>query len=56
MGTQKEEVYMEAPSRFSDEFRGNEVCRIKKVLCGLKQSPRAWFERSTIIMELYGYR
>ncbi|CAL2259327.1 unnamed protein product [Prunus armeniaca] len=32
------------------------VCKLKKALCGLKQSPRAWFGRFTTAMKKFGYR
>ena len=31
------------------------VCRLKKSLYGLKQSPRAWFGRFTKSMKAFGY-
>nr|GEY67697.1 putative ribonuclease H-like domain-containing protein [Tanacetum cinerariifolium] len=52
----KEEVYMEAPSGFSENFKPGEVCRLKKSLYGLKQSPRAWFGRFTMVMKKYGFK
>ena len=55
-GELKEEVYMEAPPGFSEDFKGGEVCRLKKSLYGLKQSPRAWFGRFTIAMKSYGFK
>ncbi|KAK1431416.1 hypothetical protein QVD17_07875 [Tagetes erecta] len=54
-GDLKEEVYMEAPPGFQNDFKSEEVCRLKKSLYGLKQSPRAWFGRFTIAMKKYGY-
>ena len=41
-GTLEEEVYMRQPEGF--EIRGNEhlVCKLKKSINGLKQSPRCW--------------
>lgn len=54
-------VYMEAPPGFTDEFKDGEVCKLRKTLYGLKQSPRAWFGRFTdvmkkYVMKKYGYR
>ena len=34
----------------------NKVCKLKKSLNGLKQSPRAWFGRFTRSMRKFGYR
>ncbi|RDX90369.1 hypothetical protein CR513_27776, partial [Mucuna pruriens] len=40
-----EEVYLDISLGFYSHNEKNKVCRLKKALCGLKQSPRAWFER-----------
>nr|GEY98488.1 putative reverse transcriptase, RNA-dependent DNA polymerase [Tanacetum cinerariifolium] len=55
-GELKEKVYMEAPPGFSQHFKHVEVCKSKKSLYGLKQSPRAWFGRFTLAMKKYGYK
>ncbi|GJS24195.1 putative RNA-directed DNA polymerase [Tanacetum coccineum] len=55
-GELKEKVYMEAPPGFSQDFKHGEVCKLKKSLYGLKQSPRAWFGRFTLAMKKYGYK
>jgi len=47
---------MKAPPGFSKDFQRNEVCKLKKILYGLKQSPRAWFGRFTVAMKRYGYK
>jgi hypothetical protein len=44
-GDLQEEVYMEIPPGFANEQTVGKICKIKKSLYGLKQSPRAWFDR-----------
>ena len=44
-GDLQEEVYMEIPPCFANRQTVGKVCRLKKSLYGLKQSPRAWFDR-----------
>jgi hypothetical protein len=44
-GDLQEEVYMEIPPGFANEQTLGKVCKLKKSLYGLKQSPRAWFDR-----------
>ncbi len=41
-GDLHEEVYMEQPPSYVDQTHPNLVCRLKKDLYGLKQTPRAW--------------
>ena len=52
-GDLEEEVYMEVPPGLKNE--GKLVCKLKKSLYGLKQSPRAWFERFTNVVRKQGY-
>ena len=40
-GNLEEDIYMDQPQGF---IQGNMVCKLKKSLYGLKQSPRAWYE------------
>ena len=44
-GAIKEEVYVEQPLGFEVQDRDTHVCRLKKALYGLKEAPRAWYER-----------
>ena len=44
-GDLQEEVYMEIPPGFANNQTVGKVCKLKKSLYGLKQSPRAWFDR-----------
>ena len=53
-GDLDEEIYMEVPPRF--ELEKNKVCRLKKTLYGLKQSPKPWFGRFARVMKALGYK
>ncbi|CAL5338710.1 unnamed protein product [Camellia sinensis] len=54
-GELEEEVYMTLPPGFSKKGEENEVCKLKKSLYGLKQSPKAWFDRFTKVIKGEGY-
>ena len=54
-GDLEKKVFMNSPPSFPNEGLGY-VCRLKKVLYGLKQSPRAWFDRFSRAMKAMGYR
>jgi hypothetical protein len=43
-GPIKEEIYMEQPHCFEDDMYHGHVYRLSKVLYGLKQALRAWYE------------
>jgi Reverse transcriptase (RNA-dependent DNA polymerase) len=55
-GDLKEEAYMEIPPDFQNEQLKGKVCRLKRSLYGLKQSPRAWFDRFSMVMKKLGYQ
>ena len=55
-GDLTEEVYMDLPPGCHIPGKHQrKVCRLKKSLYGLKQSPRAWFGRFTKSMRAFGY-
>ncbi|RVW88523.1 Retrovirus-related Pol polyprotein from transposon TNT 1-94 [Vitis vinifera] len=55
-GDLEEEVYMEIPPGFEESMVKNQVCKLQKSLYGLKQSPRAWFDRFTKAVLKLGYK
>ena len=54
-GDLEEEVYMHIPVGLKTTSNFNEVSILQKSLYGLKQSPRAWFERFTKVVKGYGF-
>lgn len=54
-GELEEEVYMQLPPGFEEPQGKNKVCRLLKSLYGLKQSPRAWFDRFSKTIRGAGY-
>ncbi|KAK0606996.1 hypothetical protein LWI29_007530 [Acer saccharum] len=46
---------MDPPPGFKGEFKNGKVCRLVKSLYGLKQSPRAWFEKFGKVVRRFGY-
>ncbi|RVX17092.1 Retrovirus-related Pol polyprotein from transposon RE2 [Vitis vinifera] len=53
-GDLAEEVYMEQPPGFVAQGESGLVCRLRRSLYGLKQSPRAWFSRFSSIVQEFG--
>ncbi|PRQ39952.1 putative RNA-directed DNA polymerase [Rosa chinensis] len=56
-GNLEEEVYMDMPPGVKNfPYDTGKICKLKKSLYGLKQSPRAWFERFSKSMRAFGYK
>ncbi|KAL5777605.1 hypothetical protein ACOSP7_010531 [Xanthoceras sorbifolium] len=54
-GDLEEEVFMSLPPGFEERLGPDKVCKLRKSLYGLKQSPRAWFERFGNVVKTCGY-
>lgn len=46
-GDLEDKVYLELPPGFDEERKKGKVCRLKKSLYGLKESPQVWFAKFT---------
>ena len=44
-GELEEEVYMDIPQGYNIKVPKTHVCKLRKAIYGLKQSPRAWYSR-----------
>jgi len=54
-GDLQEEIYMEQPPGFVAQGESSGmVCRLRKSLYGLKQSPRAWFGKFSNVVQQFG--
>ena len=53
-GDLAEVVYMEQPLGFVAQGESGLVCRLRRTLYGLKQSPRAWFDRFSSMVQEFG--
>ena len=54
-GELEEEVYMQIPPGFESTNNSDKVCKLRKSIYGLKQSPRAWFDRLTRVVKEDGF-
>ncbi|CAL8170053.1 unnamed protein product [Prunus armeniaca] len=50
-----EEIYMDLSPGIHVTSKEGVVCKLRKLLYGLKRSPRAWFGRFTASMKKFGY-
>jgi Reverse transcriptase (RNA-dependent DNA polymerase) len=55
-GTLEEEVYVTIPPGHRIEMDSNLVCRLKKSIYGLKQSPRVWYEKLSSHLLSYNFK
>ena len=55
-GELEEEIYMSQPEGFQVPGKEYYVCKLKRSLYGLKQSPRQWYKRFDSYMENLGYQ
>ena len=54
-GDLEEEVFMDLPPGFKGKVGKSKVCRLKKSLYELKQSPKAWFECFGKVVKSHSY-
>ena len=54
-GDLDEEIYMGQPEGFVQHQKGRLVCKLKKSLYGMKQSPRQWYKKFDSFMVSQGY-
>ncbi|KAJ3688843.1 hypothetical protein LUZ61_018007 [Rhynchospora tenuis] len=50
-----ETVYMAQPPGFADSTFPNHVCKLKKAIYGLKQTPRAWFSKLKTFLQSHHF-
>nr|ABA96191.1 retrotransposon protein, putative, Ty1-copia subclass [Oryza sativa Japonica Group] len=55
-GELEEEIYMDQPEGFIVPGKEDYVCKLKRSLYGLKQSPRQWYKRFDSFMLSHGFK
>jgi Reverse transcriptase (RNA-dependent DNA polymerase) len=55
-GTLEEVVYMSLPPGYAQEDNTNLVCKLRKSIYGLKQSPRAWYGKLSSHLLSYDFK
>jgi len=55
-GDLEEEIYMDQPEGYITPGKENFVCKLKKSLYGLKQSPRQWYKKFDSFMFAHGFK
>ena len=54
-GDLDEQVFMEQPPGYVAQGESSKVCRLRKAIYGLKQSPRAWFVKFSGLLTSFGF-
>ena len=54
-GKLEEDIYMEQPKGFVEQGKKHLVCKLKKCLYGLKQLPRAWYQKIDTFLVHIGF-
>ncbi|XP_060202737.1 uncharacterized mitochondrial protein AtMg00810-like, partial [Lycium barbarum] len=54
-GRLKETIYMQQPPGFEDSTGTNHVCLLQRAIYGLKQAPKAWFQRFNEVLLHLGF-
>ncbi|KAH9667020.1 retrovirus-related pol polyprotein from transposon RE1 [Citrus sinensis] len=54
--TISEAVYMPQPEGFEDKNRPSYICKLEKALYGLRQAPRAWFDKLKGALSCWGFK
>jgi hypothetical protein len=54
-GELEEDIYMDQPQGFVQDGKEHLVCKLKKSLYGLKQSPRAWYQHIDMLFTHEGF-
>ena len=54
-GVVEEEVYVEKPLSFETHARETHVCKLKKSLYNLKQTPKTWYDRIDSFLSSLGF-
>jgi Reverse transcriptase (RNA-dependent DNA polymerase) len=55
-GTLEEEIYMSLPPGYTQENNSNLVCKLNKSIYGLKQFPRAWYDKLSSHLLSYNFK
>jgi Reverse transcriptase (RNA-dependent DNA polymerase) len=54
-GTLREEIYMSTPPRYIQKDNSNLVCKLEKLIYGLKQSPQIWYDKLSFYVLLCSF-